>query len=73
MDNDRPAISTNFWTTEGYVQRMSEKDWKTILLDGGDITPIIRGRLRKFVGKSLGFGVVEVRLVPLEKENDRQA
>ena len=45
-------------------QRVTTAEWRSMLLSEYD-KPIIRGNLRQIVGKNLGAGVVELRLVPL--------
>lgn len=62
-------ISDNFWKITGFKQRMREKDWTEILLADED-SGIIGGRIRTFVAKKLGFGVVEIALQPLEEDLD---
>ena len=47
------------WVVEAYRQRMTTKEWKTILLDSGDKI-IVHGNLRQLKAESLGHGVVEV-------------
>jgi hypothetical protein len=50
---------------EDYVQRMTTKQWKKLLLDNRDKV-VFNGVVRRLVGKSLGAGVVEVAKVPIE-------
>ena len=52
-------LNENHWIQENYVQRMTNKQWKTILLQGKDQI-IFHGYLRKLKAKKLGYGVVEV-------------
>ena len=47
------------WQVEGYKQRITVKQWRKLLLDGGD-TLIANGRLRTLKSKSLGSGIVEI-------------
>ncbi len=54
------------WITEDYRQRMTLKQWKTILLNGQD-TLIFHGRLRTLIAKRLGAGVVEIFKKPIEE------
>jgi hypothetical protein len=53
------------WTVEDYKQRLTTKQWKTILLNEDDKI-IFKGRLRQLVAKNLGAGVVEISKKPLE-------
>lgn len=47
------------WKNEEYTQRMTSKEWKSILLAGDD-TCITGGRLRKLRARDIGAGIVEV-------------
>ncbi len=47
------------WIREDYKQRITTKEWKTILLNKDD-SVIFKGRLRKLIAKNLGVGVVEI-------------
>lgn len=60
-------VSDFFWVFESHTQRMSVQDWRQILLDKGD-SQFVNGRLRQFVAKRLGYGVVEVSLKPLKED-----
>ncbi len=52
-------LTAGHWKSEAYAQRMTTRCWKLILLNNDDqIT--FEGRVRKLVGKNIGFGVVEV-------------
>ena len=56
------------WTgkDEKYLYaRATTRQWQAILLEERD-RPIVRGRLRRVVGKRVGPGVYELRLEPLE-------
>ena len=57
---EKSRILTNgHWKDESYAQRMTTRCWKLILLNNDDnIT--FNGRVRRLVGKNIGFGVVEV-------------
>ena len=61
------GVSPNHWTMEKYVERMSAKQWRGVLLNGQD-TLIVGGNLRQLVAKNLGYGVVEVSKEPYEQE-----
>lgn len=54
------------WTFEDYKQRMTTKEWKSILLSGND-SIIFHGRLRKLKSKNLGHGVVEIYKAPCKE------
>ena len=51
--------SLDHWKFENYVQRMTRKQWKEILLENND-TIIFHGKLRRLQAKNIGFGLVEV-------------
>lgn len=55
------------WITESYKQRMTTREWKSLLLEYDD-SVIFHGRLRKLKARSLGAGVVEVFKEPLRKQ-----
>lgn len=67
--NKPPEISNVFYTTdEKYArQRMTSSEWKQHLLLENDRI-VVRGRCRQLKAKSLGCGVVEIRLIPLKGE-----
>ena len=53
------VLNTGHWKSEGYIQRLSTKDWKRVLLNDDDqIT--FEGRVRRLRSKNIGFGVVEI-------------
>jgi hypothetical protein len=55
-------LTEGHWKSEAYVQRMTTRCWKLILLNNDDqIT--FEGRVRRLIGKNIGFGVVEVSKV----------
>ncbi len=63
-------ISRRFWDFDDPAycyQRMTTTEWRQILLEEKD-TIIVRGRVRQLVAKSLGAGVVEIRMEPLGEE-----
>lgn len=62
-------LDNSHWHREDYVQRMTEAEWKTILLGYHD-TITWQGHVRKLNGKKIGFGVVEVTKVPLDTESE---
>ena len=47
------------WRTEGYRQRVTEEQWRDILLSGED-RMVFRGRCRQLIADPLGYGVVEI-------------
>ncbi len=51
------------WAYEQHKQRMTTKEWKTVLLNKDD-TLIFHGRVRQLKAKNLGSGVVEVYKQP---------
>jgi hypothetical protein len=51
--------SDNHWKFENYVQRMTTKEWKAILLGEQDVI-IFNGRVRRLKARRLGAGIVEV-------------
>jgi hypothetical protein len=53
--------------TEEYRERMTARRWRQILLNE-DEHVVLGGRVRKMVARDLGFGVVEVSMVPLETD-----
>lgn len=55
------------WISETYKQRMTLKQWGTLLLDYDD-SVIFHGKLRKLKAKKLGAGVVEIFKEPLQKQ-----
>lgn len=62
-------LSEVFWhIAEPHAyQRVTTAEWREMLLADQD-RPIIRGHLRRIVGKVLGAGVVELRLQPLDEK-----
>ena len=60
------ALNNNHWRLEDYKQRMTEADWREILLADRDMLTM-NGRVRYLTAKKLGYGVVEVSKVPLEE------
>jgi len=52
-------LNDGHWVFEEYTQRVTTKEWKQILLSGGDKI-IFRGHLVQLKGKNLGAGVVEI-------------
>lgn len=55
-------LTESHWKSEDYVQRMTTRCWKLILLNNDDQVTVA-GRVRRLVGKNIGFGVVEVSKV----------
>jgi hypothetical protein len=56
---------TGFYVFENYTDRVTTKEWKEILLKGYDKI-IVKGRMRTLKSRSLGCGVREVYLEPME-------
>ncbi len=52
-------LNNNHWIYEGYIQRMSTKNWDNLLLNHSD-TIIFKGSLRKLKARSLSASVVEI-------------
>jgi hypothetical protein len=52
-------ISPNHWKVANYVQRMTAKEWRQILLDKED-NIIFQGHPLRLIAKNIGYGVVEV-------------
>ena len=59
-------IDSNHWKIEDFKQRITTKEWRTILLEGKD-TIIFRGHMRKLIGKRIFPGVVEIYKEPLKE------
>lgn len=53
------SLSDNHWRVPFYKQRMTAKDWKTLLLEGYDVI-IYQGHLIKMKVDILGFGIIDV-------------
>ena len=53
------------WRFEDFKQRMTRKEWQTLLLDGDD-TVIFHGNVRHLQAKHIGAGVYEVSKAPYE-------
>lgn len=70
--NAASLLSAGFWATpELHRQRMTTKEWRTVLLDGADEV-FIHGHLRQLVAKNLGAGVVEVSVAPLREAAEKR-
>ena len=64
-------LDLGHWRREDYVQRVTRKQWREVLLNRDDDV-VINGRPRKLVGKDIGYGVVEVSFddkVPLKEKS----
>jgi len=62
-------LSDGHWKFADYRQRMTNKEWREILLDERDRV-LFRGRIIQLRAKSLGSGVVEVfKDFPTKKED----
>jgi len=60
------AVRIGVTVEEYFKYRISVAAWREMLLR--DLDTIAKaGRIRQLVGKSLGAGVIEVRLAPLDK------
>lgn len=64
------TLDNGHWHREDHMQRMTDAEWKAILLAYGD-TITRAGHVRKLHGKKIGFGVVEVTKMPLDTESDK--
>ena len=53
------------WEFETFIQRVTTKEWKSMLLNGQDRL-IYRGIIRQLKAKALGVGVYEISKVPLK-------
>lgn len=53
------VLDNNHYTVEDFSERLTTKEWQSLLLNGKDII-VYRGCVRKIVAKNLGYGVVEV-------------
>ena len=62
---EMPLLSQNHWVMESFVERMTAKQWKEILLTERD-SIIFKGNMRRLKARRLGYGVVEVYKAPLE-------
>ena len=65
-DSMENGLSDNHWRIEDFCQRMTEAEWRKILLGDYD-TITCKGHVRKLVALKIGFGVVEVSKVPMEE------
>lgn len=61
-------LSDNHWRLETYSERITTREWRRLLLSGGD-TIIFRGHIRQLKAKLLGAGVVEVSKEPLKEQD----
>ncbi len=59
-------LHENHWKHEGFVQRITTRCWKLILLNNDDKVTF-KGSVRELIAKKLGYGVVEVSKKPFEK------
>jgi len=59
------GLSDGHWQIEDFKQRITEAEWRKILLGDYD-TITCKGHVRKLVASKMGYGVVEVNKVPLE-------
>jgi hypothetical protein len=62
------SLSQSHWTSENFYQRIESKEWKQLLLNGGDKI-IFKGCVRILKAKSLGYGVVEVSKISQEESD----
>lgn len=63
-DTMENGLSDNHWRIEDFCQRMTEAEWRKVLLGEYD-TITCKGYVRKLIGHKIGFGVVEVSKTPL--------
>ena len=56
-------LDNNHWRLEDYRQRMTDGDWREILLEGKDRLTY-HGYIRQLAAKKLGSGVVEIYKLP---------
>ena len=52
-------IDNQHWVREDYKERITAKEWEKMLLESDD-TIVFKGRVRRLIGKNLGFGVIEI-------------
>jgi hypothetical protein len=52
-------LDNGHWLRDDYCQRVDAKVWRQLLLNSDDQV-IVNGRLRKLIGKNLGYRVVEI-------------
>ena len=60
------------WIFEGYRQRMTQRQWREILLREHDRI-IFHGQIRRLKATNLDVGVVEVFKKPLRKEAENDS
>ncbi len=63
------TLNIGHWQVENFRQRMTQEDWKQILLNEQD-TIIVKGHIRHLKAKNLGAGVYEVYKEPLKETSD---
>lgn len=66
MKTKEQILAKQHWQLEDYRQRITTKDWRSLLLNDDDKI-IFEGQIRKLTAKSLGSGVVEVSKAAKEK------
>lgn len=67
-----PIVNRNHWAIDGYHQRMTTKEWKTVLL-AGDETLFYRGNMAKLKADRIGPGVYDVyKDIPANKEGQHR-
>ena len=59
MATKEEVLASGHFVFVDFIQRMTTKSWKKILLDQND-TIVFRGHVITLKGKSIGCGVVEV-------------
>jgi hypothetical protein len=59
LETKEQILDEQHWQFDDYRQRITTKDWKTLLLNDDDRI-IFRGKIMKLICKKLGCGVVEI-------------
>ena len=59
MKTKEQILDKQHWDFENYAQRITTKDWKTLLMNDDDKI-IYRGRVLDLVAKKIFSGVVEI-------------
>ena len=65
-------LDDGHWAFENYVQRITTKQWRELLLVKDDYS-ICKGTIRQLVGVNLGCGVIEISkepIKPVKEERD---
>ena len=59
MGTKEEILDDQHWRFKDYTQRITYKQWKTLLLNDDD-NIIFEGRVMKLKVKNVGFGMVEI-------------